>query len=355
MSIRSHFPITNTITYLNTAACGLISDEVYKTKNEDVQFLYHNTPYYQQREDEIVSKTKSLISDIFNASVDNIAITPNFSVSFNHILDGLSKELHFLCLENDYPSLLLPIKNRGFALHTLEIRHDVEEKIYDYIATHRPDVLVLSITQFLNGIHIKPSFLTRLKNDFPELLILADATQYLGVEEFDFKASKIDAMVSSCYKWLNAGLGSCIALLSDELKDRVDSKTVGANSLADKTKTDLKSMGFLEPGHYELNSITSLKAALELHYNKIGIDLISHQIQLVSQLAFEEFKALNLLDEQTSRRTVHSGIFNLNLDPQQLNTLEKRKVYLSQRGKGLRVSFHYYNTQEDLERFLSLI
>ena len=355
MSIKSHFPITSTITYLNTAACGLISDEVFKAKNEDNHLLYFNTPMYQEREYEIVMETRRLISEIFCADVNNIAITPNFSVSFNHILDGLNRELSFLCLEDDYPSLLFPIKKRGFKLNTLEISHNVEEEIYNYVETYSPDVLALSITQFLNGIHIKPSFLKTLKNDFPKLLILADATQYLGVEDFNFKDSRIDAVISSCYKWLNAGLGSCIVLISDELKNKIDSKTIGANSLVDKTKMDMRGMGFLEPGHFELNSIKSLQAALKLHYKTIGIDFISKQIQDVSFLAFEKFKALELLDVQTSQRQFHSSIFNVKMDVNQLETLQKQNIYVSKRGNGLRISFHYYNTQEDLEHFLKII
>lgn len=355
MSIRAHFPITNEITYLNTAACGLISDEVFKAKNEDNAILFNNTPMYQERENDIVTETKTLISEIYNADVDNIAITPNYSLSFNHILDGLDRELEFLCLNDDYPSLLFPIQKRGFKLNTIEITYHVEQDIYDYVERHRPDVLALSITQFLNGIYIKPSFLSKLKNDFPNLLILADATQYLGVEEFNFKDSKIDALVFSCYKWLNAGLGSCIVLLSEELKNKLDSKTIGANSLIDKTKTATRGVGFLEPGHFEINSIVSLQAALKLHYQNIGIDIISKRIHKLSKLAFEKFKALELLDSQSSQRPFHSSIFNLNIDTNRLEFLQKQNIYVSKRGNGLRISFHYYNSQEDLAHFLRTI
>jgi len=355
MSISSHFPITSKITYLNTAACGLISNEVYQAKNKDNYKLFHNAPAYLDEENNVVMATKTLISKIFNADVNTIAITPNFSVSFNHILDGLNSNLTVLSLAEDYPSLLLPIKKRGFNLTTIGITSNIEEKLYSYITKNSPDVFALSITQFLNGIHIKPSFLKKLKSDFPNLIILADATQYLGVEDFDFKDSKIDAVISSCYKWLNAGFGNCIVLLSDELKHTIDSKTVGANSLIDKTKTAMKGMGFLEPGHYDLNSIKSLHAALQLHYNTIGIDVISEQIQDVSQLAFKEFKALDLLDVHSSKRAFHSSIFNLNLDEKYLDTFQNQDIYVSKRGNGLRISFHHYNTREDLEHLLSYI
>ena len=355
MDVKSFFPTTRDCTYLNTAACGLISKSVFKIKNEDNRFLFQQTPRYLNTEDSIVSETKSLISKIYNAAYSSIAITPNFSISFNHILDGIDSNLSFLCLENDYPSLIYPIKKRGFDLKTIPATHQIEEDIYAYIRSERPHIFALSITQFINGLHISPAFLKALKKDFPELLIIADATQYLGVEHLDFNNSGIDLLIASCYKWLNAGFGSSIVLMSEHLKPKVQSKTIGANSLIDKTKMKMRDMGFLEPGHFELNSIKSLQTALKLHYDKIGIDFISKKIKDLSGYAFERFEDLGLLDTTISKRNVHSSIFNLSINPSVLDRFEREKIHASQRGTGVRVSLHYYNTREDIEHFINVL
>lgn len=354
MNIKSYFPITANTTYLDTAAFGLISKNVYESKLNDTHAQYNETFSYLQDEIKILKDTKLLVSKIFNVHLNNIAIAPNFSLAFNIILDGLDNKLSVLMLENDYPSIVLPIKNRKFNHHLLPISADIEDRIYDYVKNNRPGIFVLSITQFLNGLHIKPSFLAKLKSDFPQLLILADATQYLGVEDFDFKKSKIDLMISSCYKWLNAGFGSALVFASDQLKDQLKSKFVGTNSLIDKTKMDLKPMGFLEPGHYEINSIKSLQTALNLHYNLIGIDYIAKHLDELSTTAFEIFQSEKLLDNVVKHRNSHSSIFNLNINQDDLKNYNDEKIYLSIRGNGIRLSLHYYNTQEDLEHFMNV-
>jgi selenocysteine lyase/cysteine desulfurase len=354
MNIKSYFPITKDITYLDTAARGLLSKQVYETKQEDIDFLYKQTYGYQDEEDLIVKDTKQHLSKIFNVHPFNIGISQNFSVAFNFVLDGLDKNNSVLMLDGDYPSVVLPIKSRKFKYSTLAISHDVEDRIYSFIQQNRPNVFALSLTQFLNGLHIRPSFLAKLKQDFPELLILADATQYLGVEPFDFEKSKIDLLISSTYKWLNAGFGSAVLFMSEVLKTKLSSHVIGANSLIDKTKSDSKPMGFLEPGHYDLNSIKSLKAALNLHYDIIGITSVYSKIQKLSQMAFEAFCSEHLLEETVVQRKFHSSIFNLNIHQDKFHFFEDENIYLSIRGKGLRLSLHYYNTQEDLERFMDV-
>lgn len=354
MNIKSYFPITANTSYLDTAACGLISKNVYESKINDTNAQYNETFNYLQDEDKTVKDTKLLVSRIFNVDLSNIAIAQNFSLAFNIILDGLDKKLRFLMIENDYPSIVYPIKTRKFDYSVLPVSTNIEEEIYDFVKIHRPDVVAFSITQFLNGLHIAPSFLTRLKTDFPQLLIMADATQYLGVEEFDFNKSKIDLLISSCYKWLNAGFGSALIFVSDELKEHMESKFVGTNSLIDKTKMELKPMGFLEPGHYELSCIKSLQTALKLHYDHIGIDFIGGRVHELSKLAFEIFQSKGMLDEIVQHRDIHSSIFNLKINQSHLDTFTDEKIYVSKRGNGLRLSLHYYNTQEDLEHFMDV-
>lgn len=355
MNTKTIFPQTQNITYLNTAACGLLSKNVWYQKHKDIEAFYHQGSAFLKDEDEIVYRTKDKIASIFNTDKDKVAITPNFSLAFNAVLDGIDTSASFLYLEEDYPSICIPIKKRGFKSKSLHITHTVEEDIYEYIAKYKPNFLALSQTQYLNGLHLQTTYFQKLKNDFPNLKILVDGTQYLGVEEFDFKNSGIDLMISSGYKWLNAGLGNCITMLSQALYEEVESKQVGANSLKDKGQNILKPMGFLEPGHYDMIAIKSLETALDLHYNKMGIARIQSRLQQLSKQAFEAFSAHKLLDEVVTQRLQHSTIFNLNINLDKFQDFEDANIKLSIRGGGIRVSFHYHNNKEDLEHLLKFL
>ncbi|NBC58007.1 MAG: aminotransferase class V-fold PLP-dependent enzyme [Bacteroidetes bacterium] len=355
MNTKVIFPQTQNLTYLNTAACGLLSKNVLHQKQEDIKAFYHQGKAFLEDEDEIVSRTKAKVANIFNVDQNKVAITPNFSLAFNTVLDTLDKSASFLFLEEDYPSIRLPIKTRSFPYKTIHITQNIEDDIHKHIANYKPNFLALSQTQYLNGVHLKTKFFQNLKNDFPHLKILVDGTQYLGVEDFDFKNSGIDLMIASGYKWLNAGLGNCIVMLSEDLYKALKPQQIGANSLIDKSQEASKPMGFLEPGHYDLIAIKSLETALDLHYDTVGILNIQNHLKHLSQIAFEAFNTHKLLDEVVVKRPQHSTIFNLNISQDRFQDFENANIKLSIRGHGLRVSFHYHNSKADIDRILTLV
>lgn len=355
MNIKSIFPQTENITYLNTAACGLLSQRVLDVKHKNNMMLFNQGSAYFNNEDLIVGHTKQKIADVYHAEVDRIAITPNFSLAFNAVLDGIDSSSTFLCLDEDYLSVRLPIQKKGFKYKSIPITAELEKDIKQWIKQYNPNVLALSMVQFTNGITLETSFFQQLKNDIPNLKILVDATQYLGTAHFDFKTSGIDLLIASGYKWLNAGFGNAIVLMSNDLYRNLSPKQIGSNSILDKTKLDEKPMGFLELGHYDLGAIQSLDAALELHYNTIGIEYISNSINELSGLAFNTFKSCGLLEEKVVLRNVHSNIFNLNISQNRYDEFIESGIYLSKRGTGLRVGFHYHNKIDDLEHLMKLI
>src|SRR5690606_10165068 len=207
------------------------------------------------------------------------------------------------------------------------------------------DVLALSLVQWVNGVMIDLEFLRQLKEEFPQLLILADGTQYLGMEEFDFEASGIDILGASAYKWLLAGYGNGFFLVREGVDQRFDLKGIGHGSVeGDASKRDeITFCKMLEPGHLDTLNFGSLDYALKF-LNDIGQDNIGEQVQRLSQRAMEAFEALGLLEAYIPTRKKHSGIFLVKGDDKLLNRLMEQQVVASPRGGGVRLSFHFYNT-----------
>ncbi len=355
MNVKSFFPVTEHQIYLNTAASGLLPKPILEAKQKDLSEFYEKGSGYLGKENTLVNQTKEKIAAIYNAKPNRIAITPNFSLAYNAVLDALPRDLTFLCLDEDYFSVVMPLKVKNINHHSIPIGHDFEEKIYDYISVHEIDVLSVSIVQYLSGIKIDVEFFKRLKTDFPHLKILVDATQYLGTESFDFADSGIDLLISSCYKWLNAGYGNAITLMSDDLYDMITPRQIGANSYYDKADLKVSPMGYFEPGHYDLNSIVALQKALEFHYDQIGIAFIEKQIKAISVKAHQELNALDLVEEHVKLRKTHSTIFMLKITQEKFDDFQKAKIILSKRGQGLRISFNYFNTFDDLEHLIDFL
>ena len=90
-------------------------------------------------------------------------------------------------------------------------------------------------------------------------------------------------------------------------------------------------------------------------FEEVGKELIYNQIAALSKLAKEQFTALDLLLPHTVHRKQHSSIFNIKGDKALFQKLNDHKIICSPRGGGIRVSFHYYNTMDDLNKIVEIL
>ena len=78
----------------------------------------------------------------------------------------------------------------------------------------------------------------------------------------------------------------------------------------------------------------------------------------MSALAIEakdRFTADDLLEPEVQKRQIHSSIFNIRGDEDLFNHLRTNNIICSRRGSGIRISFHYFNTSEDLKTLMKTI
>ena len=133
-------------------------------------------------------------------------------------------------VENDYPSVNWPFENRGFDINYVQPDHRFEENILAEIESKEISILALSLVQWLNGVKVEADFLKRLKQEHPDLLIIADGTQHNGAFCLDFDDSGIDVLGSSGYKWLLGGYGNGFMLIRNSAMARFTNHSIGFNS-----------------------------------------------------------------------------------------------------------------------------
>lgn len=347
--IRKEFPVLRKGIYANTAVYGPMYDSLLEWRQEyDLDFLL-NGSQMRERSLELLSETRTTVGKFFNCKRENVALVNNFSTGLNVLLEGLQPKKKILLLENDYPSLNWSFENRDFHIHKLEITKDVENDILNTVQKEKINVLALSLVQWLDGFKIKLNFLQELKKSNPDLIIVADGTQFCGSTEFDFEASAIDVLGASAYKWMLSGYGNGYMLFSEQAKEEFKLDTIGFNA-ANGDFSKKNAIGFakrFEPGHLSCLNFGSLKNSIEF-LEKIGIKNITHHNNKLMQKAKEEFGELGLLDSKIISRDVHSTIFNVKINEKVFNYLVDNGVFCAQRGDGVRLSFHFYNNLDDI-------
>ncbi|SHG62778.1 Selenocysteine lyase/Cysteine desulfurase [Salegentibacter echinorum] len=348
-NLRKGFPVLEQYTYLNTAASGLLPEAVWEFRQEhDLDFLL-GASVFKEKQAHILADTREMLGKFCDAAPQRVALVPNFSFGFNTLLEGLKENKNALLLNNDYPSINWAVESREFKISYAEINENLEQNIAEAFKRKQPNFFAFSIVQYLNGIKINLDFIKELKEKYPETLFIGDGTQFCGTEAFSFESSGLDVLICSTYKWLNAGYGNAFMLFKEEVEEKVTPKNLGFGSLQGKYKAQEGSfIGKFEPGHQDTLNFGSLLAALKL-IDKTGKTKIYAQINTLKELAKAEFTKMNLLEEAVVKRTEHTSIFNIKGGDKLFEYLRSENIITSQRGDGIRVSFHYFNTEKELD------
>ncbi|WP_073180650.1 aminotransferase class V-fold PLP-dependent enzyme [Flagellimonas flava] len=355
-NLRKKFPVLQQCIYANTAATGLMYEDLMEWRQEhDLDYLIGGSEM-KMKSFANLSQVRETVGDFFNCKPHNVALVPNFTIGLNLLLEGLPQNANVLLLDSDYPSLNWPFMSRNFNTEFLEMTWDMEAKIHERITTGKFDVLAFSMIQWINGIKMDLDFVRKLKSEFPNLIIIADGTQFCGTEKFDFETSGIDILGASAYKWMLSGYGNGFYLVKDEVKERFKLKSIGNWSvdISGDSPDNIPFCKHLEPGHVDTLNFGSLQFSIQF-LEGIGMDHIKNQLELLSQKAKAEFSALGLLEGKVVQRNQHSAIFNVKGNQTLFDKLTQENVVAALRGDGIRLSFHFYNTENEIDAIVDIL
>lgn len=352
MNFQDQFPLLNTTTYLNTASSGILSGSLLDWRKTHDQDFFNNGSIFRNTQASFLQSVRISLSAFFGVKTENTFLVPNFSFGFNTFLEGLSGKHRFLLTQEDYPSVNYPVQSRGFECAYLPIDENIEENILAKIKTFKPTVLALSLIQYISGIRISLDFIKELKRDFPDLIIVGDATQFCGTSAFNFEESGLDVLIASGYKWMLGGYGNGFVFIKDQVRSLLYTEAQKAERPTEPflLGKDVLSL-FFEPGHQDTLAFGTLQQSL-FFFEKTGMDFIQKHLEDLGRKATSALLERGLIHKSIGLRKQHSTIFSLNVPE---NKLLEQNIICSYRGGGTRVSFHFYNTQDDLQRLLEVL
>lgn len=355
MDFKCYFEIPSDITYLNTPGNGILPKTHHLWRKQREEEFFDLKGDVRDQQSTFIKGVKEDFANLFHCDTNQLFFVPSFSFGYNTLLGGLDKNYKFLLLAEEYPSLNYPVISRGFDYAILPISAQIENDIYQYILKNKPDVLVLSITNYIHGLHIDLDFIKELKGQFPALLIIGDATQYLGSAPFDFENSGFDAIGGSGYKWMMAGFGNGYMMLSEAMstclyQDAYSKQRPSEVWWGHKSILDI----YFEPGHQDTLSFGTLQQSV-LFLQKIGLNNVKSYLDELVNYAYRIFEDKNWLLPFIANREIRSGLINLQIDPQLYPLLLESGIKCFPRGTGIRIGIHLYNTQSDINRLVEIV
>jgi len=376
--VRSFFPVTKNLIYFDHAAVSPIHKGTEKVIAEYTShFLNYGIKDYTKWVERIEGVREGFAKFI-GADASEIAFTKGTAAGISIFANGLEFKSgeNVIVPDFEFPSNIYPwmnLKDRGVSVKFLKSPNNfINPDDIAELIDKNTRVVAISHVEFLNGYKNdlkRISEICKQKSvEFGRKIYLCvDAIQSLGalkldVSGFDVSDVEIDFLAMDGHKWFLAMEGAGVIYCNKNILNDIKPVSVGWKSIKDKLNftninfdLDTTAAKF-EEGSMNLAGILSLEASLEL-FNRYGIDNIEKRILSLTDLAISQLEEREIKISSCKNPENRSGIVTfLHPDADKLFLkLLANNVQLSKRGEGLRISPHFYNTEDEIFRFLEIL
>jgi len=369
--LRSLFPLTGSITYLNHAAASplpLPTIEAVAAQLRDVAAtgVLHYRSWVAVRE-----RVRKLVAEMLGARSEQIAFMRNTSDGLSTIANGLrwGAGENVVTFSGEFPSNIYPWlrlrEAQGVEVRFCQERDgrvDIDELIG--LIDDKTQVVAISHVQYSSGFRTDLERVGRAARAHDALLVV-DVIQGMGVLPINVEAQYIDAAAGACHKWLLAPEGIGLLYLSDRARERVEPTLVGWMSVPDPEDYGNFEQGWArgtlpwDTGTAPTALIHGLEVSLNL-LMETGVERIAAYLGDVTDYLCEGLRSRGYEIVSSRRAGEKSQI--VSIEPKEGWTpmtlyghLKKNNIVAAPRGSRLRFSPHFYNMIEDMDAVLDAL
>lgn len=362
--LRSLFPVTKNLVYLNHAAVGPLSTraaeamEAHARDQRDYGAL-HWRDWYATHD-----AARAAAARLIGAEESEIAILKNTSEGLAFVAEGLRwrEGENVVTTALEFPSNMTPWRN--LARRGVEVRVAPSPDVAGVapLVDSRTRVVTVSSVAFHNGALADLEALgafCRARN----VRFCVDAIQSLGALPMDVRRYQIDFLAADGHKWLCGPEGAAIFFVAADRREELDiiefgwTNIVRHGSFLDADATPRADGRRFEAGSLNTNGIYGLNAALAL-IEEVGIDTIEKEVIRLSALLADRLDGAGF--RVGSPRPIRSGIVGCVIEEgRELmrihGELEKEGIVCAPREGMLRFSPHHYNDDDEMERVVAAL
>ena len=290
-----------------------------------------------------VARGRAAFARLVGLPEEQIAVGNQVSAFAGLVAASLEDRAEVLCVEGDFTSVLFPFlvqRDRGLTVRAVAL-----ERLADEVRSST-DLVAVSAVQSADG-RVADLDAVADAAQAHDAATFIDATQACGW--LAFEAARFDYLACSAYKWLLSPRGSSFFAVRPERLDEITPHLAGWYAGEDRWSSLYGEPLRLAPDARRLDvspawlSWVGTAPAVELLAD-IGADALgAHGVRLANRLR----DALGLAPEP-------SPILSLNA-PGARERLERAGVKASVRGQAVRVCFHLYNSDEDVDAVVAAL
>jgi selenocysteine lyase/cysteine desulfurase len=199
------------------------------------------------------------------------------------------------------------------------------------------------------------------------VLLIVDGIQAIGARRLDVKAMRISAISTHGYKWLLSGFGLGALYVAPEAQDRIRPTFIGSQATVTHSDADFEPHLTWQPGAARYGAgglnrvgLATLGASLGL-IEEVGIDRIEDHDRALAEQLYAALARRSDLEIVSSSDPAHrSAVIVFTRGSKEKNAalvqhLEDQNIIVALRPLGVRVSPHFYNTEDDVARLLAAL
>ncbi len=370
-SLRAEFPVTDDWAYLNHAAIGPFS----RRTTAAVDAVVHGFSSPEEMDSEArgasIDIARENVAALVKGRADLVAFVGSLADAISLATQGIDWKPgdNVLIPRDEFPSNVYPVLNlerRGVEVRYVEKDDDGFTSV-DKIAQaidDRTRALVISHVEFMTGFRNDLNAIGALCRE-RDVISIVDGTQSIGPLDIDILESGIDVIAAHCYKWLMAAFGLGVMHFSERAIERIHPTYSGRLSV----KSGFEELeyaldwrdGALRYQTGGLNWITmaAFNASADLVRSIGAREIEQHTLKLTDRLLTEVaemgYRVTSNLDPAHRSQICSFTSGDRDRDAQLVETMKQHKVAVSLRGRGVRVSPYFYNSDEDIDRLLELL
>lgn len=370
---QREFPVTKEKAFLAHAAVCALPQRV-ATAMQD--YIARGTQGDQEAvlPEGLLHDTRKLAAKFIHAKPEEVALVGPTSLGLSLIANGLNfrKNDNVVVYFDDYPSNVYPwmtLADRGVEVRFLNIRDLGRLRATDVLGQidEQTRMVAIASCHFISGWRVELEAIGKHLRG-RNIYFCVDGIQTLGA--FPTTVEYIDFMAADAHKWLLGPCSAGILYVRKELQDRLMPTVYGWHNVRNPNYVAQEEIVFradakrYEAGTNNLVGIAGLHAAFtlleEVGVENIGRELLRKRAYLVPQLQAKGFTVM-YADAPPQNSSGIVTFFKPGADLPALHAkLAEGGVQISLRtdrqGKQyLRVSPHFYNTDEELDRLVKLL
>jgi selenocysteine lyase/cysteine desulfurase len=369
---RELFDIPADIAYLNCAYMSPLMKNVVDTAKTGVErkahpWLITPTDFYTGSEE-----FRRTAARLFGATADDIAIVSSASYGVAVAAANLPVKpgQRILLLEEQFPSNVYSWRRlaQDAGAEVVTVPWPEDDDWTTAVLSHldeRVAIAALPHVQWASGGLLDLVKIGEACRHLGAALAL-DLTQSLGAYPFDARAVQPDFAVAACYKWLLSPYTLGVMYVAPKWQQQ--GRPIEENWIAREKSDDFASLVLYQDGYQpgarrfdmgERSNFALVPAATRALQQILawGVDEISAYSGALNRKLAAAACELGWMSPPEELRAPHYLCLRSGTTPDArlLQTLAKEKIYVSVRGRSMRVAPHVYNTEEEVERLLEVL